>query len=217
MLTDGEARAATDALRVQTFRSSWPRHRDARHARIVEALGEYGDIRDYLCAPRSKFGEGRRTICTRHRAVNDAGGDADRVQCTRQVARVIHGDAKRDRAPVACELLNRSRDQCVALLDVDRLGELLFWKIRSTRRDPREVRGGVDPEALQVRQISSLDQIGSVFEYTMRSNTASSPLPSPRAVVAVNPSSVPSHAGSNAPSWRKIRKLSSAAAWWHSS
>jgi hypothetical protein len=51
----------------------------------------------------------------------------------------------------------------------------------------------------------------------MRSNTVSSPLPSPRAVVAVKPSKVPGQSGSNAPIVRSTRRLSSAGAWWHSS
>ena len=135
-----EARAATHALRVEPLGARGPRHGDARHARIVEALGQDAHVREDLHAPLAKVGERLRARVTRHGAVDDARGDAERVQRVGQVARVIHRHAERDRAPVARQLLDRARDQRVALLDVDGLGELLLVEVEA-----RRARAGAGP------------------------------------------------------------------------
>ena len=51
----------------------------------------------------------------------------------------------------------------------------------------------------------------------MSSKTASSPLPSPRRVVAVKPRSVPVQPSSKQPSPVSTALFPSAGAWWHSS
>ena len=105
-----------------------------------------------------------RRVCARaragHGAVNDARGHAQRVQGVRQMPRVIDRHAEGDRAPVARQLLDRPRDQGVALLDVDRFGQLLLVVVEARGRQLAEIRRRRDPEAAQGRQVAIVDQLG---------------------------------------------------------
>ena len=131
LLAGVEARAAAHALGVEALGARGARHGDARHARIVEALGQDAHVREDLDAPLAEVGQGLGARLARHGAVDDAGGDAERVQRVGQVAGVVHRHAERDRAPVARQLLDRARDERVALLDVDGLGELLLVEVEA--------------------------------------------------------------------------------------
>ena len=80
---------------------------------------------------------------------DDARRDTERVQRVRQVARVIYRHAERDRAPVARQLLNRARDERVALTGQARVGERVSGE-HDRARDiaPRKMRVvSIDPKS----------------------------------------------------------------------
>lgn len=109
--------------------------------------------------PRAKVGEHPRPLVGRHRSVDDAGRDADVVQGARQVARVADGHAERDGPPITSELLNRSRDERVALLDVHRLREVVFGEVLGARREASEVGGRRDAKAPKLREVTVVDEL----------------------------------------------------------
>ena len=111
-------------------------------------------------APLAKVAQGLRARRAGHGAVNDARGHAQRVQGVRQMPRVIDRHAEGDRAPVARQLLDRPRDQGVALLDVDRFGQLLLVVVEAPARKLAQVGGGGDAVATQRSQEAVLDQLG---------------------------------------------------------
>ena len=96
----------------------------------------------------------------RHGAVDDAGRNAKCVQRVGQVAGVVHRHAERDRPTIARQLLDRPRDQRVALLYVDGLGQLLLVEVEARRRELAQVGRGRDAVAAQRRQEAVLDQLG---------------------------------------------------------
>ena len=155
-----QPRAAADALGVEPLGARGPRHGDARHARIVEALGQDAHVREDLDAPLAKVGQRLRARLARHGAVDDARRDAERVQRVGQVARVVHRHAERDRAPVARQLLERARHERVALLDVDRLGELLLVEVEPRGRELAQIRRRRDAVTAQRREEAVVDELG---------------------------------------------------------
>jgi hypothetical protein len=72
---------------------------------------------------------------------------------------MVHGDAKRDRTAIAGELLDRARDERVALLDVDGFGKLRLCEVGASGRQSRQVRRGGDAIAPERREKARVDQI----------------------------------------------------------
>jgi transmembrane protein DUF3556 len=159
-LAGREAGAAADALGVQARRAGRARHRDARDAGVVEALGQHRDVGEHGQAARPEVGERLRARGGRHLAVHQAGGHADGVERPGEVAGVGDGDAEGDGAPIARQLLNRPGHERVALFDVDRLGQPLFVEVEAPARDARQVFAGRDPKAPQARQVAVFDHLG---------------------------------------------------------
>jgi hypothetical protein len=89
-----------------------------------------------------------------HAPVHDARRHTEQIERLAQVASVVDGDTKRDRASVARQLLDRARHQRVALFDVYGLGQLVFSKIESGAGQARKIRGRRNAIAAQLGQVA---------------------------------------------------------------
>ncbi len=69
------------------------------------------------------------------------------------------GDAEREGPAIAGELLNRARDEGVALLDVDGFGQLVLAKVAATAREPGEIGGRRDAKTAERREVTILDHL----------------------------------------------------------
>ena len=157
-----EPRAPPDALGVEPFRPRGARHRHARDARVVEPLRQDRHVAEHLGALLPEVQERLRADVLRHHPVDDPRGDPEHVQRAGEVPRVAHRHAERDRAPIARELLDRTRDESVALLDVDDLSELLLSEVETAGREPREIGRSRDAIAAQRREVTVLDHLREI-------------------------------------------------------
>jgi hypothetical protein len=147
------------ALRVEPLGAGRPRHGHAGDLGVVEALGEHAHVGHRAQTALAEQAQHLGPLLSLLLAVHDPGGDAHLAQRLGQPAGVGHGDAEHQRAPIAGQLLDRAGHQGVALLDVDRLGQLLDHEVQPAPAQRGQVGRGGDPVAAHGDQVVVRDHL----------------------------------------------------------